>query len=75
MGPITLEVRALPPGVEAQKGVVIAMGQAAAEVELTAAPTAAPADKADVSVLGTATAAGNQQAASRNFTVSVQKKG
>jgi hypothetical protein len=40
---------------------------------VTAAAAAAAGDKADVNVLGTATAAGNQTAASANFTVSVGK--
>ena len=52
----------------------IAQGQAEAELEVSAAANAAPATKADVNVLGTAPAAANQQNASPNFTVSVQKK-
>jgi hypothetical protein len=72
-GPITVEVRNLPANVTAAKGTV-AMGQNAVDVEITAAPAAAVADKADVNVLGTATAAANQTNASKNFTVSVTKK-
>jgi hypothetical protein len=72
-GPIDLEVRNLPAGVTAPKG-RIAMGQAAVEIELTAAANTAPSDKADVNVLGTASAAANQQNASANFTVSAVKK-
>jgi len=72
-GPITLEVRNLPANVTAAKG-EIAMGQTAAEIELTAAAAAAAGNKADVNVLGTATAAANQQNASPNFAVNVVKK-
>lgn len=72
-GPIALEVRNLPAGVTAEKA-TLALGQASAELELTAAPTAAAGDKADVNVLGTATAAGNVTGATANFTVSVPKK-
>jgi hypothetical protein len=72
-GPITLAVRNLPPNVTATTP-TIAMGQNTAEIELTAAAAAAPVDKADVNVLGTATAAANQQNASANFVVSVMKK-
>jgi len=72
-GPITVEVQKLPANVTAAKG-TIAMGQTAVDVEITAAANAVAGDKADVSVLGTATAAGNQTAATPNFTVSVGKK-
>ncbi|HZT79003.1 MAG TPA: hypothetical protein VFA26_02175, partial [Gemmataceae bacterium] len=72
-GPIALEVRNLPANVTAPKA-TIAMGQTAAEVEITAAAGAPAGDKAGVNVLGTATAAGNQTAATPNFTVSVGKK-
>jgi hypothetical protein len=68
-----VEVRNLPANVTATKG-TIAAGQTAADVELTAAAGAAAGDKADVNVLGTASAAGNQTAATPNFTVSVGKK-
>jgi hypothetical protein len=73
LGPISLEVRNLPAGVTAPK-VEIAMGQPAADIELTAAATAAVGDKADVNVLGTSPAAANQQIPTANFTVSVIKK-
>jgi hypothetical protein len=72
-GPITLEVRNLPANVTAAK-VDIPMAQSAAEIELTAAAAAAPGNKADVNVLGTATASANQQNASPNFAVNVVKK-
>ncbi len=72
-GPITLQVRNLPPNVTAPAAAIPA-GQTQVEIELTAAPTAAPGDRAGVNVLGTAAAAGNQQGASPNFVVSVQKK-
>jgi hypothetical protein len=72
-GPIAVEVRNLPPNVTAAKG-TIAMGQTTANVEVTAAANAVAGDKADVNVLGTATAAANQTAATPNFTVSVGKK-
>ncbi len=72
-GPIMVELRNLPANVTAPKA-TIAMGQSAAEIEVTAAANAALGDKADISVLGTATAAGNQQIASPNITVSVLKK-
>jgi hypothetical protein len=72
-GPIAVEVRNLPANVTATKP-TIAMGQTTAEVEITAAPSAAAGDKPDVNVLGTATAAGNQTAATPNFTTSVGKK-
>jgi hypothetical protein len=70
-GPINVELRNLPANVTAPKA-AIEMAQTAVEVEISAAGTAAVADKADVNVLGTATTAANQQNASPNFTVSVQ---
>jgi len=72
-GPITLALRNPPAGVTAAAA-TIPQGQDAIEIELTAAANAAVGDKADVDVLGTATAAGNQQDASPKFTVSVVKK-
>jgi hypothetical protein len=72
-GPIAVELRKLPAGVSAAKA-TIALGQDAVEVEVTVAPTAAIAAKADVDALGTATAAGNQQSASPAFTISILKK-
>jgi hypothetical protein len=71
-GPITLALRNLPAGVTAPAA-TIPQGQAQVEVELTAAANAAVGDKADVNVLGTATAAGNATRPSPNFTVRVQK--
>ena len=73
LGPITLELRNLPPNVTASKP-MIPMGQNAVDIEVTAAPTATPAIKADVNVLGTATAAGNQTNQTPNITVGVLKK-
>jgi hypothetical protein len=70
-GAIDLEIRNLPANVTAPKA-TIAMGQTAVEIEVTAAANAGVADKADVNLLGTAPGAGNQQAATPNFTVSVQ---
>jgi hypothetical protein len=72
-GPIAVELRNLPAKVTATKA-TIAAGNVDAEIELAAAVDAAPGDKADVSALGTATAAGNQQAPSANFTLRVLKK-
>jgi hypothetical protein len=72
-GPIALLVRNLPPNVTAPAA-TIAAGQAFVEVELTAAPTAAPVNKPGIDVLGTATAAANQQNAAPPFTLAVVKK-
>jgi hypothetical protein len=72
-GPIALEIRNLPANVTAVKA-TIAMGQSAADVEVTAAANAVAGDKADVNVLGTASGAANQTAATPNFTLSVGKK-
>lgn len=72
-GPIAVELRNLPTNVTADKG-TIAMGQAAVEIEITVAAAAAPGDKGDVNVLGTASAAANQQNASPNFLLGVVKK-
>jgi hypothetical protein len=72
-GPIALEVRNLPANVTAAKA-AIAENQSEAEVELTAAGNAAPGDKGDVNVLGTAAPIGNQQVASGNFALSVVRK-
>lgn len=72
-GPITLQLRNLPGNVAAPAA-TIDMGKDSVEIELSAAPDAAVGDKADVNVLGTAPAAGNQQNASGNFTISVVKK-
>jgi hypothetical protein len=72
-GPIEVELHNLPPNVTAPKA-TIAMGQTAAEIEVTAAAEAGVADKADVHARGTAAAAGNQAIASANFTIHVDKK-
>jgi hypothetical protein len=72
-GPIAVELRNLPANVTAPKA-TIAMGQTAVDIEVTAAANAAVGDKADVNLLGTATAAANQQNASPNFTVRIMKK-
>lgn len=72
-GPIAFELRNLPANVTAAKG-TIAMGQNEAEVEVTAPPNAAVGEKKDVNVLGTASAASNQQNASPNFTLTIEKK-
>jgi hypothetical protein len=72
-GPIALELRGLPGGVTAPKG-IIPMGQSMVDVEVSAAPTAAVASAKAVNVLGVATALNNLQGASPNFVVSVAKK-
>jgi hypothetical protein len=72
-GPIAIEVRNLAANVTAAKG-MIAMGQNSTEIVVIAAANAPAGPKADVNVLGTATAAGNLQNASPNFTVTVEKK-
>jgi hypothetical protein len=72
-GPITVQVRNLPANVTAAPA-TIAANQEAVEIEVTAAPNAALGDRAGVNVLGTATAAANQQNASAGFVVSVVQK-
>jgi len=72
-GPIAFELRNLPANATAPKS-TIAMGQNEAEVEVTAPANTAPGEKKDVNVLGTATTAGNQQNASPNFSVIIEKK-
>jgi hypothetical protein len=72
-GPIAFEFRNLPANVTASKG-TIAMGQNDAEVEVTAPANAMPGEKKDVNILGTATAAANQQNATPNFTLTIEKK-
>ena len=71
-GPIVLEVRNLPANVTAAKP-TIEQGKTEIEIEIAAAPNAPPGDKADVNILGTAPAAGNQQNNTPNFTLSVIK--
>jgi hypothetical protein len=72
-GDVTVELRNLPAKVTAGKA-VIPKGQPAVDIDITAAPDAPAAARADVNVLGTAPAVGNQQNASGNFTVTVLKK-
>ncbi len=69
-GAISLEVRNLPAGVTASK-IDVPTGKDKGEIVIQAAPKIAPARKADVQVVGTATAAGNQQAVSANLVVNV----
>ncbi|HEV3259847.1 MAG TPA: PPC domain-containing protein [Gemmataceae bacterium] len=73
-GPVALELRNLPANVTATKAVIDA-GHGKAVLEVAAAANAAVASKADIKVVGTATAAGNQQAESPNITLSVTKPG
>jgi hypothetical protein len=72
-GPIALQLRNLPANVTAAPA-TIAAGQTAVEVEVTAAADAAVGERTGVNVLGTATAAANQEHASAGFVVSVLKK-
>ncbi len=72
-GPIALTVKNLPAGVTAPV-TTLAANATTVEIELTAAATAAVADKADVIVEGVAPAAGNYTRPSAAFTVSVAKK-
>jgi hypothetical protein len=75
-GPVVLEVRNLPAGIKAEK-VTLPPKKSAIDIELKCPPNQPLGKKADVNVLGTATAVGNQQQASANFTLSVipAKKG
>ena len=72
-GPIALELRNLPANVTASKG-IMAVDQENFELEIVAAPNAAPAAKKDVDVRGSATALNNLQNASPTFTVRVVKE-
>jgi hypothetical protein len=72
-GPIAIEARKLPANLTSGKA-TIAPDQTAADLEITAAAAAAPGEKTDVDVVGTATALNNLQNASPVFTVRVQKK-
>jgi hypothetical protein len=72
-GPITLELRNLPAQVTAAK-TAITSGQSATELELAAAGNAALGEKGGIQVVGTATAAANQQTLSPGFGLSVVKK-
>lgn len=69
-GPINLEVRHLPSGVEAREATIPAKRDAI-DVELSAAAGAKPGDKKDVLVIGTATGPNKFQAPSPAFTVTV----
>lgn len=73
-GPITLTLQNLPAKLTAPPMASIAANQLETEIELSAATDAAAGEKADVSVQGTATGAGNQQNQSTKFTISVTKK-
>lgn len=72
-GPIAVELKNLPAQVTASK-VTVPEKQDQAEIEIAAGPMAPAIDKTDVSAVATATAAGNQQATSPGFTLSVLKK-
>jgi Bacterial pre-peptidase C-terminal domain len=72
-GPIDLDVRNLPAKVTAPK-VVIPPDRSAGEIELSAGADVPASEKADVHVLGVATAAGNQQNASPSFAIRIAKK-
>jgi hypothetical protein len=73
-GPIALEARKLAANVIAGKA-TIAADQTTAELDIAADAKAAPGDKTDVDVAGTATALNNLLNASPVFTVRIQKKG
>jgi hypothetical protein len=70
-GPIELELRNLPANVTAPKA-TIGMGQAAVEMEITAAPNAAVAKKGGILVQGTGT--GMPPVFSPNLTIQVVKE-
>jgi hypothetical protein len=72
-GPITLAVQNLPGNVTAAKA-SIDQDKNDTEIEISAAAAATAGDKPDVTIQGTATAAGNQQNVSPAFTVTIQKK-
>jgi hypothetical protein len=72
-GPITIELKNLPPNVTAPKA-TIAKDQASVEIEVSAADAAVVGDKADVHVSGVGEAPADKPLVSPNFTVSVQKK-
>jgi hypothetical protein len=72
-GPIALQAQNLPANVTVPVA-MIAMGQNVVEIEATAAANAAPGDKPDFHVVGTAPPAGNQQNVSPNVVLSVVKK-
>lgn len=72
-GPITLDWKDLPPGVTATKA-TLAPTHSAADLELTAAPTAAPTTKPDARLIATATGAGNVQVLSAPVSITITKK-
>ena len=72
-GPIAVELRKLPANVASAKS-MIPMDQDAVELEIAAAPNAAPAEVKDADVLGTATAAANLQNNSPAFVLRIEKK-
>jgi hypothetical protein len=72
-GPIAIEARKLAANVSAAKA-TIAADKTTAELDVVADAKAAPGDKTDVDVLGTATALNNLTSASPVFTVRIQKK-
>jgi hypothetical protein len=72
-GPIAVEVRKLPANVTSTKA-TIGADQTVTDLEIAAAPAAGPGNKADVDVLGTASALNNLQNAAPAFTVRVEKK-
>lgn len=71
-GPVDVDVKNLPANVTAPK-MTIAPDKTSAEIELSAAANAVAADKADVQVTATATAAANQAATSPNILLKVIK--
>lgn len=70
-GPIVLELRGAQPGVTAPK-VTLAPDQKDGELEIAAAGTAKD-EKKDVTIVGTAPAAGNQTHASAPFAIRIEK--
>jgi hypothetical protein len=72
-GPIAIEARKLAANVTSTKA-TIAADQATVELDIVADAKAAPGDKTDVDVLGTATALNNLTNASPVFTVRIDKK-
>jgi hypothetical protein len=73
-GPVAVDLRNLPAGVDATKA-MIAQGQNAIGLEVTARPEAVPGDRPDVVVLATATDAGNRVVESPRFLLSVTAAG
>jgi hypothetical protein len=71
-GPVAVELRNLPAGVTAAKG-VIPTGQDEVEVELSATSAAALGGRKDVAALGTATAPASPPVLSPSFTLDVIK--